>query len=393
MRSKCILIAPVLALVSAVFITCIPAVSAEEVIAVLPGNPIVAAHIFESKKCIRCHLVDNRHDGYGPDLGRISLSNNMYDLVGRMWNSAPDMIAKMEQIRAEYPTLEPGELANLLAYLGVYQNYVINFSHRADVSNGRRLFQEKNCTSCHTFDPEANTAGPSLSRFRGSSSPLAVLRTMWLHSYYMRMAGTRMGIEWPKFSGGEISDLLAFIVSGDQKGDAPPRFLRPGSPQSGKQLMVTYECDKCHAVKGQGGKEAPDLGNILSDNNMDVYVILEAFWNHSPTMWETLKKNDQKAPKISTNDLADIVAYLFFINFDHSTGDVQRGEELFKSRACASCHDSDLVFGDKMDFMSRLWNHLPEMLEQTQERGIEWPIFSDGELSCLVEYLNSIKDN
>jgi len=391
-KSKLLSCTLLLLLAGAVLIVNEPAAGSDKVGGVLPGNPIVAAHVFESKKCVRCHLVDDQHEGYGPDLGRISLSNNMYDLVGRMWNSAPDMIAKMELIRVEFPTLEPIDLANLLAYLGVYQNYVVHYGRIADVENGKQLFQDRKCPSCHTFDPKANTAGPSLSRFRSSSSPLAVLRAMWLHSYYMRKAGVRMGIEWPKFSGGEINDLLAFIVSGDRNSDSPPEFLSPGSPQAGERLIATYDCNKCHSIKGKGENKAPDLGSILTDSKMDVYLILEAFWNHSPKMWETLKKKDKKTPQISTDDLADIVAYLFFVNFDRSGGDVKHGQELFDSRLCSTCHDPDLMVGDKMDFLSKFWNNLPEMLKQSQEQGLEWPTFSDGEVSSMVEYLKSVKD-
>lgn len=365
--------------------------ASDQELSMLPSHPLAAARIFESKQCVRCHHIDFRHEGYGPDLGRISLGGNMYDIVGRMWNSAPDMVAKMEQIKTEFPILSTSELTDLLGYLGVYQNYVVNYSRKADVANGRDLFQEKKCPSCHTFDSDANTAGPSLKRFRGTGSPLAVLRAMWLHSYYMRKAGKRMGIEWPSFKGGEINDLLAFIVSGDQDDNASPRYLSPGSPQVGRQLYESYECNNCHAIKGSGATEAPDLGNMLGDRNIDIYVILETLWNHSPTMWETWKKRGQRAPRISTDDLADIVAYLFFVSFDRSSGSIDEGRKLFESKSCANCHEPQMSFTHKLDLLVRIWNHVPEMLEETRKDGIEWPTFSDGEISSLMEYMSSVK--
>lgn len=358
----------------------------------LPENPLVSARTFESKGCVHCHLIDFQHEGYGPDLGRITLSSNMYDIVGRMWNAAPDMVSKMEEIKTEFPLLTPAELGNLLAYLGVYQNYLVHYSRRSDVENGERLFQEKQCAVCHTFDPEANTTGPSLQRFRESGSPQAVLRAMWLHSYYMRKAGVRRGIDWPKFKDGEIKDLLAFIVGGAQDGNAHPRYLRSGSPLAGKQLFISYECNRCHSVKGAGATEAPDLGNILAKRNMDVYVILEAFWNHSPTMWETLKKEGKPTLRMSTSDFSDIVAYLFFVNFDRSTGSVEEGKRLFESRSCAACHEPPDVSGSKLDLLARLWNGVPEMLVKASQDGIEWPTLSDGEVSSLIEYLSSISE-
>lgn len=369
------------------------AIGSDQVESMLPSHPLAAARTFEKKQCIRCHHIDFRYEGYGPDLGRIALGSNMYDIVGRMLNSAPDMVTKMEQIKIEFPVLTSAELTDLLGYLGVYQNYVVHYSRQADVANGKNLFQEKRCPSCHTFDAEANTAGPSLKRFRGTGSPLSVLRAMWLHSYYMRKAGQQMGIDWPSFKGGEINDLLAFIVSGGQVENLTPRYLKPGSPQVGRELFASLDCNKCHAVKGSGAREAPDLGNILGEVDSDIYVILEALWNHSPTMWDTFKKKGQRAPKISTDDLADIVAYLFFVSFDRSTGNIEEGRKLFESKSCASCHEPTMSFDSKTDLLSRIWNHVPVMLEQTRQSGIEWPTFSDGEMSSLMEYMSSVRED
>ncbi len=366
------------------------AVGSDDAPVFLPDNPLAAARIFESKQCVRCHLIDFQHEGYGPDLGRINLSNNMYDIVGRMWNSAPDMVSKMESVKIEFPSLTAVELGNLLAYLGVYQNYLVHYSRPVDMKNGKRLYEEKKCGSCHSFDPEANTTGPSLSRFRGSGSPQSVVRAMWLHSYYMRKAGARMGIDWPKFKNGEIKDLLAYVVGGELNGDAQPRYLRPGSPQTGKQLFTAYDCDKCHSVKGKGATEAPDLGNILNNRNIDIYVILEAFWNHSPAMWETLRRERKPGPQLSTSDFADIVAYLFFVNFDRTSGNIQDGQRLFEDRSCSACHDATDVSGGSLELLSRFWNNVPEMLAEAQQEGIEWPILSEGEVSSLIEYLASV---
>lgn len=371
-----------------VVVLAMSAISSGENGEILPDNPLGAARTFESRTCIRCHLVDAGHGGYGPDLGRISLSNNMYDLVGRMWNSAPDMIAKMEQIRAEYPLLTPRDLVNLLVYLGVYQNYVINYAQGADINSGRKMFRQKGCASCHSIKPQKNGVSPSLDKFRDTQSPLGLLRSMWLHGSLKRKAGS--GIDWKKFRGSEIRDLLAFIAGSRQ----PVAYLSPGNPRSGKKLFTSFGCAKCHTVGRTGTRtgNAPDLGKLLKDRNVDAYVILEALWNHSPRMWKAFKEQGKRAPQISTDNLADIVAYLFFVNHDRSTGDVQQGEELFESKSCLACHEASEVSGPKMDLLSQMWNHLPEMLENSRDEGMAWPTFSDGEMSSLIEYLVSLED-
>jgi len=392
MRSRFALYLQSVALVFCVMFSCGYAGDSNKTGVALPGNPIVAARTFESKKCIHCHLVDFRHEDIGPDLRRITVSSNMCDLVGRMWNSAPEMISKMELTKTDYPELTPEELANLLAYLGVYQNYVVHYSQKADAGNGKRLFQKKKCNSCHTFDSKANTAAPSLLKFRDSNSPLVVLRAMWLHNSYLRKAGMNVGLKWPKFSKSEINDLLAYIVIGKEKAETHQRFLQPGSPQTGKKLFTSLGCKKCHAVKGKGAKKAPNLGNILSVKNMDVYVILETLWNHSPIMWKTLKEKGKLSPKVSTADIADIIAYLLFVNFDRSKGTIHKGQQLFAGKLCANCHEPNMESSGTMDLLSRFWNNLPEMLSETRQEGLEWPTFTDGEMASLVEYLNSVKD-
>lgn len=379
-KIKAILIASFLLLVNA-------GTFADNSLPTLPENPLIAARTFESKQCIHCHHIDFKHKGFGPDLARTTIGDNVYDIMGLMWNSAPEMVQKMDIIDIDYPQLTPLELINLLAFIGIYQNYVVNYSREVDVKNGERLFEAKKCVSCHTFNPDANTTGPSLKRFRGAGSPLTILRAMWLHSYYMKKAGARMGIEWPKFDKGEIRDLLAFIIGDDQDNVTTRRYFRPGSPQSGQKLFHVYECDKCHSVKGTGAKKAPDLGYLLIDRGIDIYIILEAFWNHSPTMWETFKKAGKRVPRITTGELADIIAYLFMMNFDQSTGNAEEGQVLFETKTCVKCHEPTFASNDKVQLLAGLWNSIPEMLVEAKQKGIEWPIFSSGEISSIVEFL------
>ena len=107
-------------------------------------------------------------------------------------------------------------------------------------------------------------------------------------------------------------------------------------------------------------------------------------------MWTTLKNKGKSGPQLSTSDFSDIVAYLFFVNFDRTSGNVEDGAQLFETRTCSNCHEPSDVSGDNLELLSRFWNSVPDMLDEAQKEGIEWPVFAEGDVSSLVEYLESV---
>lgn len=360
----------------------------------LPDDPLSAARVFETKNCVRCHQIDVRWDAYGPDLSRVPLSNNLYDIVGRMWNASPVMTSKMRDLGIEFPKTTTAELVNLIAFVGVYQSYLVNYGKEADAKIGSGLFVEKRCASCHSFSPGANTVGPSLAKYRGASSPLDILRAMWLHSENMSRAGKHTGIPWPTFERGEIRDLLAFLSTGTgtDSGTNEPRYLNPGNPKSGEQLFNNLRCSDCHAVYGVGGSTAPDLGTLLAGKQLDMYVVIEALWNHSPRMWASFARTKRTPPELSTQDLADLLAYLYFVNFQHLNNDAAHGKDLFSVRLCSSCHGAgskSIPAINREELLAGFWNHVPKMLEACRQQGIEWPRLAPGDLSAIIDYMLS----
>jgi len=360
----------------------------------LPEDPLSAARVFEKKSCVRCHQIDVRWNTYGPDLSKVPLSNNLFDIVGRMWNAAPVMTTKMRDLDIEFPKTSAAELINLIAFIGVYQSYLINYGREADAKVGGRLFGQKRCASCHSFSPEANTIGPNLQKYRGTSSPLDILKAMWLHSENMSRAGKHAGIPWPRFERGEIRDLLAFLSTGTENdsGNNEPRYLNPGNPRSGEQLFKTFRCDDCHAVYGVGGTAAPDLGTLLAGKQLDMYLVIESLWNHSPKMWASFAQMKRTRPQLSTQDMADLLAYLYFINFEPLNTDTTHGRELFNVRSCSSCHGTgsrSIPVTNREELLAGFWNNVPEMLEASRQQGTEWPRLAPGELSAIIDYMLS----
>jgi mono/diheme cytochrome c family protein len=118
-----------------------------------------------------------------------------------MWASM-----KAQQIpRAQFSNKE---MADLVAYLFA-QRY---FDPSGSVARGRRVFEVKQCASCHL--PAGEGTGPSLSDWRGRVTPMALATTMWNHGPVMLTRMREQQIPWPIFQPREMVDLMEFLNQG-----------------------------------------------------------------------------------------------------------------------------------------------------------------------------------
>ncbi len=73
-------------------------------------------------------------------------------------------------------------------------------------SRGAEIFAQKGCASCH-----AAGAAPSLDRYRGRATPVALARDLWMHGPAMLERMRERGVRWPSFTGDEMRHLLAAL--------------------------------------------------------------------------------------------------------------------------------------------------------------------------------------
>jgi cytochrome c551/c552 len=78
------------------------------------GDPKQGAVIFTRKGCVGCHATGSSG---APDLTTSLKRIDRAGLASAMWNHAPQMHRTMAQSGAFWPKFEPGEMANLAAYL------------------------------------------------------------------------------------------------------------------------------------------------------------------------------------------------------------------------------------------------------------------------------------
>jgi mono/diheme cytochrome c family protein len=141
--------------------------------------------LFESKGCASCH-----HD---LRLGRMTLT----DIAAAMWNHAPKMALNP-------PYLSPEEMRQVVSYLWADQF----FKDEGNSAAGRRVFASKHCATCHY---DGSKVAPKLT---GKSLTAAgMVSALWRHGPGMLDRIRADGLRWPRFSGRDMANLIAYLNS------------------------------------------------------------------------------------------------------------------------------------------------------------------------------------
>ena len=74
------------------------------------------------------------------------------------------------------------------------------------------VFQEKCCGQCQV-SPEKGAQGPDFSKSDKLKNPIGVVTEMWNHASTMEEKMLKESLEWPVFRGGEMADLVAYLIS------------------------------------------------------------------------------------------------------------------------------------------------------------------------------------
>jgi len=175
---------------------------------VQPGNPQRGEKLFRVKRCAECHSIDGRGSKVGPNL-QATLKGSLMTIAGAMWNHGPKMWAKMAERGIAVPSLTTEEMSDLTSYL-----YFLQFVDSPGVAaRGRVVYQEKRCGKCHTLPGIGGTVGPDLTAAEKLKTPLEVVTEMWNHASTMEQKMLEESVEWPVFKGGEMADLMAYLLS------------------------------------------------------------------------------------------------------------------------------------------------------------------------------------
>jgi cytochrome c2 len=364
----------------------------------LPDNPTAGARLFVEKGCVRCHALGHNESKLGPDLGRIHLPGTALDLAGSFWNHAPVMREKMRDLKIQPPTFDSREMADLLAFLTAYRYYLAEVGGPGNPAAGKDLFKQKGCAGCHGEPGAWDKPGPSLERYRGRVSAILLAQAMWNHGREMASAMHARGVPWPKFAGREMGDLLAYLQSGNGGTPGARVYFEPGSPRRGREIFTSKGCIACHAIAGAGGRGGPDLGVRGRELVGSVAAIAGLMWNHSQGMAAEFRRRGIAPVTFSGQEMADVIAYLYFVNYANVRGNRTRGAQLFLEK-CSVCHSTgggrrigpDLAAVPQLDepiaIFAAMWNHAPRMEQELRKRGLAWPRLAPGDAADLTAFL------
>jgi len=179
---------------------------------------------------------------------------------------------------------------------------------------------------------------------------------------------------------------------------AQPSLGTAQDPLAGSRVFGAKGCVKCHSINGVGGKVGPDLAKNLKPRSF--FDVATAMWNHLPRMAVKMKQLGITRPELSPQEAADLVGFLYTLNYFDPPGNAQVGRRLFSEKKCIVCHqvggtggvvgpnlDSLKQFASPIFVASAMWNHGPAMAEKMKEKGIERPTFTAQELRDLIAFL------
>jgi cytochrome c2 len=307
------------------------------------------------------------------------------------------MVVEYKRVNLIWPQFTDDEVTSLISYL-YYLRYL---GAPGSVSRGQGYLQSKSCLSCHSVGEEGGDLGPELDRLKKYASPIYVVQAIWNHGPEMQEMMNDMGIPRPTFTGQEIADIGAYIRAVSKRTMRESVYLSPGDPNDGKVVFARKRCDACHSVHGVGGTAGPAMND--ADLSMSATGIAAIMWNHGAEMLTTMKEERIRWPTFDGKEMADLIAYLYFVKFVDPPGHASRGQALFEEKLCVSCHSIEGVGGDigpdlaerlstrrtGVSVLATMINHAAKMSEKVLSQGEKWPVLTGQEMRDIFAYLGA----
>ena len=261
-----------------------------------------------------------------------------------------------------------------------------------DALQGEMVFRDKGCFGCHSYDGWGGMFGPDLgtNRIRGAS-PSSLAAAMWNQAPAMwrSIAGKP-----PTVNAQEAAALYSFFYSRLYFNDYPD------SPHGEDHFKS--RCAACHDLKPVQGKAKEGPPVTAWATVRDPMALTSRMWNHSTAMLDRMNLKFKSWPRMSGQDVTDLVSYLWRLpglaplTTPFRFGNDRTGEGLFNER-CMECHTMGQAKPGRIDLAAKLrnktlpemaaamWNHAPAM--KISKPGTRMPTFTEAEFRDLVTFL------
>ncbi|MFI5180778.1 MAG: c-type cytochrome [Thermoanaerobaculia bacterium] len=236
----------------------------------VPGAPLLSRGraLMSRFSCFACHLVRGQESfrSEAPPIETLPLKTGGEWV--RRWLKNPHAIdpnATMPNFQLSDGEID--ELANALFARPVPEGLAGAIQKASEeppgsAGNGKKIFSESRCISCHTVEGKGNGTAPELSKVASAATRgwlLAFLRSPQSFNPKTRMP--RYG-----FSETESRDIVAFLEEEFRDFDAPKEILEPLRPnqtvaERGEKLFRRLGCFACHGPLS--GSDAERFGPTL----------------------------------------------------------------------------------------------------------------------------------
>jgi mono/diheme cytochrome c family protein len=192
--------------------------------------------------------------------------------------------------------------------------------------------------------------------------------------------------------------LLAVFSAVSSQEDRRDLLPIPDDPAAGFRLFSKKGCMECHAIGGYGGTAAQDLTKAVTEQSF--YGIARMIWNHVPKMSEKYEEEKIPWPRVSSEEMADLMPFLSYLNFFDKPGDPEEGEEVLFRENCVICHrvgkvgivkvkslDEFKQYKSPVFFVTSFWNKGREVGEALRAEGLDLFEFQEDDLVDMIAYI------
>lgn len=183
---------------------------------------------------------------------------------------------------------------------------------------------------------------------------------------------------------------------------APETPLAGGNVMHGWRVFHSKKCVDCHSIWDQGSDIGPDLGRIRV-GRLSSGQLAGIMWNHIPKMLGRMEETGYPPVTLTSEEMGDLFALIFFVRQLDPLGDPSRGEATLRNKRCSECHTigsstagvgPDLAkwgqYVNPIVWAQLMWEHAPMMEEAMRRSDIEWPKLDGDDLVHIVAYVRSV---
>ena len=172
---------------------------------VLPGDAGRGRSLVERQNCQACHTIAGLGAGTAPELAARASRRSAEAYLAALWNKGPAMRAAFAARGELPPSFEPGEMADLSAYL----QSLGYFKTSGNAARGAGVARTSGCLECHGWGADGRAA-EDLSRITPRPDVADRVAVLWNHLSVLDASDPLQG-NWSSIDRSEMVDLLEYL--------------------------------------------------------------------------------------------------------------------------------------------------------------------------------------